>query len=147
MLLAIDPGETSGLALFQGNGKPFWMEQARGAESLHKFLMGIEKDWGSVPDTVVIELYRVLPTQHSIKANVGSKLKTVEAIGIVKSFCMTWDAKVVEQEPSIKNIAKKWTNIKVPSNHKDSHQFDALLHGYYYLIKSGALDPRQVASL
>ncbi len=147
MLLAVDPGKTSGIALFTGEGKPMWMEQARNPQELHKFLQGIEREWGSVPSIVVIESYMVLPTQHSMKANVGSKLETVQAIGIVKSFCMTWDAKVVEQPPSIKKISQMWTKIKVPSNHADSHQFDALLHGYYYLIKEGGLSPLDVAPL
>lgn len=136
MLLAIDPGETNGWALFNGEGNIIEFGQGN-IQQLHKYLSNIDEVHGSEPSTVIIESYRVLPTARSLKANVGTKVRTVESIGIVRSFAMTWNCTIVEQEPGIKKIASMWTGLQPPSNHKYSHQVDAMLHGYYYLIKNG----------
>lgn len=138
MILAIDPGETNGWAVLDGFGKPLGFGQGN-MEQLYNFCKHFERVYGSEPGTVVIESYRVLPTARSLKANVGTKLRTVEAIGIIKGFCLEWNCTVVEQEPGIKPIGYKWAGLKPPKNHKYSHQTDALVHGYYYLVKSGAV--------
>jgi hypothetical protein len=28
----------------------------------------------------------------------------------------------------------KWSGITMPSNHDDTHEWDAFLHGYYWLV-------------
>ena len=120
------------------------MYQAKGIPTLWRYLEEIvpESIYGAVPSTVVIESYRIRPDARSLKANVGSNLQTVEAIGVVKGFANKWEARIVEQEPAIKKIAKMWVpSVKVPSNHALSHQWDAVLHGYYYLIKNGIVEP------
>lgn len=138
MILAIDPGVTNGWAVFTGDGKVQEFGQGDLTE-LYNFCTHFELVFGSEPSTVIIESYRVLPTARSLKANVGSKLETVEAIGLIKSFALGWNCTVVEQEPGIKKIASMWTGIKVPGNHAESHRFDAMLHGFYFLIKNGIL--------
>lgn len=138
MILAVDPGKTNGWAVFTGDGKAQGIGQGD-LRQLHNFCTHFERVYGSRPSLVIIESYRVLPTARSLKANVGSKLETVEAVGIVKGFALEWDATVLEQEPGIKKIASMWTGIKPPGDHSQSHQFDAMLHGFYYLIKNGVL--------
>lgn len=138
MILAIDPGRTSGWAVYDGFGNTIGFGQGS-IKELHTFLSNFESNYGAEPSTVVIESYRVLPTARGLKANVGTKVETAQVIGIIKSFTMGWNCTVVEQNPQDKNIGYKWLGMKAPSNHAESHQTDALAHGYYYLVKSGAV--------
>lgn len=138
MILAVDPGETSGWAVLDGFGNTLGFGQGN-ERALHTFLSSFEDTYGAEPSTVIIESYKVLPTAKSLKANVGSKLITSQVIGMVRGFCLGWNCTVIMQNPQDKNIGYKWMGLKPPSNHAESHQTDALAHGYYYLVKTGAV--------
>jgi hypothetical protein len=138
MIIAIDPGKTSGWAVFTGDGNLVEVQQGD-AKTLHSFLSQFEDTYGSEPTTVVIEEYIILPTKRGLQANVGTKGETMQIIGLIKSFTLGWNCTVVMQPPNIKKLTSMQTGVKVPTNHKFSHGADAILHGYHYFIKNGIM--------
>ena len=134
MYLAFDPGNTTGWAEFDAHGKIVDHGQIEnGVEGLTEFLFSYDKP----VQTVIYESYMVRPDDHSVKANVGSKLETVQAIGIIRGWAYTIKAELAPQQQQIKKIAELQAGFKVKGDHKNSHWQDAVLHGVYYLVKNG----------
>jgi hypothetical protein len=84
----------------------------------------------------------VRPDSHSVKANVGSKLETVQVIGVIRGWAFSNKAEIVMQQPQIKKIAEKFAGFEVKGPHDKTHWQDALLHGIYYLNKIGKRKPK-----
>lgn len=135
MIIAIDPGKTSGWAVFQGDGTLVGSGQAS-VKELHSWLTNFEDVYGSEPSTVIIEDYVILPTKRGMQANIGTKGETMQVIGMIKSFTLGWNCQVVMQSPQIKKLTAMQTGIKVPKDHRYSHSADAILHGFHYFIKN-----------
>lgn len=133
--LAIDPGVSTGYATFDSKGTLLSKGILRSLDELMDFLQE-----QSPIDTIICEDYRVYG--HKAKAHTGSRVETVQAIGMVKVYANKWGAKLVLQPASILPIAQKFSGINLPSNHKLSHDFAALNHGIYYLTKEGILQSR-----
>lgn len=131
MLLAIDPGKTIGWCLFDDNYH--WtgeMGEVKITE-FHEFL-------DSLTDisTVVYESFVLFG--HKAQQQVGSKMETVEAIGILKTFARIWKADIIAQPSSLLPVAEKWTGNKVPKHGVKGHDmWSAYNHGMYYLIRTG----------
>jgi len=144
MYLAFDPGNTTGWAEFDAHGKIVDHGQIEnGVEGLTEFLFSYDKP----VQTVIYESYMVRPDDHSVKANVGSKLETVQAIGIIRGWAYTRKAELAPQQPQIKKIAELQAGFKVKGDHKNSHWQDAVLHGVYYLVKNGKRKPKGLEGL
>jgi len=139
MYAAFDPGNTTGWATFDVHGKIMDHGQITdGVEGVTSFIMELE----FTPRVVIIESYMVRPDDHSIKANVGSKMETVQVIGVLRGWAYAKKAEVVMQQPQVKKIAELQAGFKVKGAHKDSHWQDAVLHGVYYLNKIGKRKPK-----
>lgn len=138
MYIAFDPGETTGYAIFDAHGKISDFGQIpNGVEGLTGFLMEHDE-----PVTaVIIESYMVRPDDHSLKANVGSKMETVQAIGTIRGWAYARKAEIIMQQPQVKKIGELNSGYKPGSNHSQSHQIDAINHGVYYLVKKGIRKP------
>lgn len=144
MILAFDPGETTGWAEFDIHGKIVDHGQiTNGVEGLTGWLMEYDKP----VHTVIYESYMVRPDSHSLQANVGSKMETVQAIGVIRGWAFTKKAEIVAQQPQIKKIAELQAGFKVKGDHKNSHWQDAVLHGVYYLVKTGKRKPHGMEGL
>ena len=136
--LALDPGESTGYAMFKSDGDVEDFGTLKGRPALYEFLEHI------VPSTVkvvVIEDYTLYPWKG--KEQSWSKLDTVRYIGAIEFWAHKRLTQVVFQPPNIKSIAYMWAGIKVPKNHDHSHQTDAYVHGVYYLQKQGIRKPQQ----
>lgn len=133
-LLAVDPGETSGWAVFSPEGQPLGFGQVRGREALYDLLQEI----GPVK-VVVCEDYRLFG--HKAIQQSGSKMETVRVIGAIDSWAHQFGVKPFMQPSSIKSIAVKWSGLKPIGSHDNSHHVDAYNHGYYYLQKNGIIKP------
>jgi len=139
MYLAFDPGATTGWAEFDVNGKIVDHGQIKdGVEGVTGFIMAYDKPI----HTIIIESYMVRPDDHSVKANVGSKLETVQVIGVLRGWAYSKKAQIIMQQPQVKKIAELQAGFKVKGAHKDSHWQDAVLHGVYYLNKIGKRKPK-----
>lgn len=83
----------------------------------------------------VYETYRVF--RKKAKAHIGSKVETVQSIGVLKSWALRNNIPVAEQNPDILSIAERHFQIKLPEDHTISHQFSALLHVKEWLYRKG----------
>ena len=134
-LVAFDPGEMTGYAIFEVHpDRPedtFFVDLG---QFHHKD--AFEKISELVTDetaVVVVEDYRVF--HHKAKAHSGSKLITTRVIGSMEYRTQQVKARMVQQPSNILPIAQKWSGITLGGNHAQSHQFSAVNHGFFYLVK------------
>lgn len=130
MILAVDPGITIGWAIFEDDGEihtfgqihkdefPTWL-----AEQEHSF------------HTIVVEDY-VLYRKKAVKQS-GSNMPASLVIGQLEMFAAQQGAKLIKQQADILPQAQKISGIKMPSDHSISHQFSAINHGIFWLVKEG----------
>lgn len=129
--LSFDPGKTTGWAMFDGQGQVIKYGQA----SLEE-LIDLTAEWEKMPLTAIIYESFVL-FRHKARQQTGSKMEASQAIGIIKTLARKTDATLVEQDPTIKSLAQKWTQLKPIGDHAQSHWVDAFNHGAYWLIRQG----------
>jgi hypothetical protein len=136
VLIAFDPGDTTGFAIFSDEGVCVQIGQIP-FRDMPEWLQSLMGEYS----TIVVEDYRI--QSHKAKQQSGSTVKAAQVIGMLKLFASEIRAKVVMQRANIKSIALKWSQIKLPSDHAQTHQYDAYLHGIYYLV-SNDLVPTQL---
>ncbi len=120
-ILALDPGKTTGWALFSNKGV-----LVNSGEIPDDFVM----NWIEAiePTIIVIEDFKINPA----KRQGGSDVPAAQVIGAVKAYCKWQRAKLVLQSNTIKPIAYKWAGLRTKS-----HAHDAVAHGWYYCQRSG----------
>lgn len=134
--LAIDPGQTTGYAMFNAQGIVTFMGKIKGED---KFLDELELLVQTRPGlkTIIMETYRNRPGA----TNAWSKGATQQHIGAIKRIARKAGVKVVEQEPSpALVIGLKF--IGMSETYKNKHvpdEVSALAHGTYYLRKNKIL--------
>lgn len=133
-VLGVDPGGTTGWWLYDGMTATDINGQVKFAD-MTAHLYDTTTTVGMIADVVVIEDFALLGGKAL--AQIGSKFETCQVIGMYKLWAYGLGVPVVLQAPGIKPIAEKWSHIKVPSNHRLSHRFDAALHAVYYLVSVG----------
>lgn len=131
-LLVLDPGETTGWALFE-DGKLSAAGQAatkrEGWRCIHSLLMDIK------PDMLVYENYRVY--EHKLERHSNSEVYTVRLIGVIEYLCdivcgiphynqMAHEAKGFVSDDKL----QKWGYYKPGLKHAR----DAIRHGCYFLL-------------
>ena len=121
MIIGIDPGPTTGIAIWDG----YWtFMQIKGID-----LIGFLQEHASDIEVVICENF--------IKRNnPGADLSPLEYIGFVKSFCISYDKKLVLQTPA-KGKAF-WTNEKLKAcgiyTTGLKHSMDATRHVLTYML-------------
>lgn len=132
-LLAIDPGKDTGWAAFL-DGLPAKFDIIRGLDAFDDFLSNYVHTYG-MPDLVVYESYLLF--KHKAVQQSGSKMEASQVIGKIEFWAKMLRIPVVKQPSSILPIAVKWSKLKMPSDHKNSHHISAYNHGWYYLVSNG----------
>lgn len=127
--LFVDPGVTTGWAFFDATGGVIEIGQVVGVDEFGDWLDEIDIQ----PELVGIEEYRVL----SMQKNYGSKVPTIQVVGMVRRKTRKWGAKFVEIPTQVKPVGYKWAGLKPESDHSKSHQFDAFVIGVWWLQKNG----------
>lgn len=138
MYLAIDPGQTTGYALFDENGDSRFMGKIKGED---KFLDELELIVSANQiTTIILEAYRNRPGLKNSHNN-WSKNETSQHIGAIKRIARKAKVEVVEQEPSpCLPIGLKFLGMS--DVYRDKHvpdEVSALAHGTYYLRKNKIL--------
>lgn len=130
MFLAIDPGETTGWATFSQSGELEDFGQIAGFET---FVVWLEK-LRPVPELIICENYILNP---KIPQG-GSEMWTSQVIGVVRVYGIRHGIIVEMQRNVCLSPGYAFAGIKpLPkSRHAESHQFDAVAHGTYYLVKN-----------
>ncbi len=136
-ILALDPGVTTGWALFSQShptfGEVYTLQYGQmGPEPHHQKLFDMLHTTSCLKqDVVVVESYQRQPTAHGL-------LTPVEYIGVVKLHQQVYGCILIEQSRSCKAF---WTNEKLRILEHlrvgQPHAMDALRHLLYYITKSG----------
>lgn len=145
-LMAVDPGEginkpSIGVAFFDEEGKIADMQMLHFAD-LVKLLFG-----PTPPDVeeIVYEKYIISPKE--VQYNIGHPIATIQCIGVVKAFAVLNDIKYIPQSRNILRTTSAQFELKIPSNHDNSHHICAALHGLHYLHKNGIIKtPKELAA-
>lgn len=124
-LLAIDPGETTGLSESPGST---WETKAT-----HAGIIRILKQYR--PSIIVCESINFANAQR------GIEYYPIEIIGCIKSYAEEYDVELIEQNRSLKtyfdNDKIKKLGLWIPSK---GHAMDALRHRLYYEMTHGMFD-------
>jgi hypothetical protein len=133
VLVALDPGQTTGYAIFHGDqlkeaGQLNTKTIEIGLQALENLLLKHR------PDFVVYEAYRVY--QHKTEDHANSDLHTSQFIGCIKVLCLQKGIKFHNQMAS---VAKQFcTDDKLRTwslwAKGQKHARDAIRHGIYFLI-------------
>lgn len=126
-VLAVDPGGTTGYAIFYVNGDVIKMidcGQIKGYSGLDRFV-SIAR-----PSVLVIEEFRV----RINAAVIGATLETIEVVGVAKYLAGLYEAMVVLQQPSQKTFFND-ERLKALGLYQvgQQHARDAIRHALYYL--------------
>ena len=130
MFLVLDPGETTGFARFEQDGSLIDIGQVEGIEDLVTWI----NDLDPKPALIVYEQFLVDP---HVRLG-GSDLETVQAIGQIRKYGIENGIVAIPQSRTIKLIGYRWAGKKpLPKKrHDESHKWDALAHGIYYLVSN-----------
>lgn len=135
--LAIDPGDTVGFAQFDHSGLLLHYGQFKAAPEYLRRLVheGLKR--------VIVEDYRNHP---NMRQPTWSRNNTSKLIGQIEMICELRNLpKVVLQSNTVLQIGYLWAGLEEkPSNHSISHQFDAVAHGTYWLVRNNI---KSVASI
>ena len=125
--VALDPGETTGWAVFRNDGKPLGMGQFKQSEQTRVLTELLHSD----VKACIVEDY--VNYGHKQQKR-WSRNQTSKNIGAIELLCELRSVPLVLQGASVKHIGYKWSGLDgPPSNHSISHQFDAYVHGVYWL--------------
>lgn len=131
MILAIDPGETSGWATFTTDGTFIQRGQLGFDDMLEMLAVCIPYA------TFVLETY----THDPGRQKRGSTFKTVQLIGAIKLRALQLGAEVVTVSREAKTMGAIYTGEPQPKDHKLSHEVDAKNIGTFWLVTEGIIDP------
>ena len=130
-VLAIDPGGTNGMCWWDGDD--FHMV-AYDHVSLHDLPLWLHS-FSPRPEVIVYENFKLW--KHRALQQAGSDLPAAQAIGMIKSYASIYKIKTVDQSPQILTSAQKMSQMKLPTDHSQSHWVSAYNHGFWWLVKNG----------
>lgn len=130
-LLSLDPGKTTGWAVFGNDAKVVEYGQADMNAVLDLDKLIVEYTLSHI----VYEDFKLF--RHKALKQVGSRFEASQVIGMAKSWARKYECVLVSQPSDIKPIAQKWSQVEPPSNHSLSHGIDAYNHGFYWLVRAG----------
>jgi len=138
MIIAFDPGETTGWASAFEHHWPnlsFETGTIRGIDELIRTFHA--KALGHGRTTVIIERWHLFP--GSALQKVGSEFPEIQVLGQIKMLCHMKELGWKIQEPS-DQAAAKWPEAKLnkygfKSRGKTTHERSAVCHILYYLLK------------
>lgn len=132
-LVVFDPGKATGYAVFiDGIIKDYGI--VRGLDEFDLFVQSYVTKYG-IPDVILYETFHLFPNKAQKQA--GSDMPASQVIGKLDLWASMLACRVEKQNSSILSIAQKWSKIKIPTNHNESHGIVALNHGFYWLIANG----------
>ena len=136
-ILSVDPGDSTGLALWNGLGELLWMKKM----PLEDFIIwaGMSR-LGERLKVIVCEDFTLRPRAGRNLNAKGNKLKAAQAIGVVKWLAYAHMSKLVMQQPNILGVAELHARVAHKSHQPDD--VSAYLHGYYYFETIGVLRPK-----
>lgn len=145
-LLAVDPGNTTGWALFIDNPIPVQI----GEMSIDEFYDWLNNDtlWKENPlNQIVLEDYIIRPEQFRGFDHTWSRVPTVQVIGAVQCFARRYHVPVHLSQASLLSPAAKRFHVSDPKNRrlKNRNAISALIHGRLWFEKQGLIQLKNSA--
>lgn len=125
-ILAIDPGETSGVCIFENPKKFKTLSIGKSFKDIADLIYKVK------PDLVVYERFTLYPS-HA-KALVWDEMYTSQTIGVIRYVCE------LKEIPAHAQSASNKEYVVYPKNYKFSndHEKDAYGHAWYFYMKKVA---------
>lgn len=151
-VLFIDPGKFNGWAKFSDQGKILDYGIVTGLDSFRIFLLKQSRD--ECPKKVIHEAYRIRPKPKreyekyaafgfSKDEREGHEI-TLMAVGTIQMWAETFDVEIGVQEVACLDPGYAYSGMPRATNHKLSHDRDAIAHGWYYFVRKGIIKPRKL---
>ena len=132
MILVVDPGDTTGYALFYDDGELYVKNQG-------DFMHVMEMLQNTIHiEHIVVEDYRLRGGKQAQQT--GSRFQAVQVIGALKYHAFLHDVQFELATVQAKTLGSMYSGVKPPSNHKLSHEVDAYNIGIYWLVSQGIID-------
>ena len=132
MILVVDPGDTTGIAVFTPYGD-FIEKLQVDFEGFMKFTPKY------VVTHVVVEDYRLRAGKQAQQT--GSRFQAVQVIGALKYYAFLHDVPFELVNVQAKTLGSMYSGVKPPSDHKKSHEIDAYNIGIYWLVANDIIYP------
>lgn len=136
--VSCDPGiinkASTGIVIWDKNGKVRHTNELD-LDNLQRFLDWIEDDTNK-PLKIITEEFRLY--QNKALQQSGSKLETVQIIGVLRRVAYRIPCEFVEVRADAKDVAAMWSQTKVPKGHMPNWM-SAYLVGYYHLHEIGVI--------
>jgi hypothetical protein len=120
------------------DGKPGPLGDVRGMAKFDDFLVAFVEKYGK-PDVIVVEDFRLW--RWKAQKQSGSNMPASKVIGKIELWARMHNIPVVMQKPQDKDMGAKWSGIKTPGNHDQSHHIVAYNHAVFYLVMNKMLNP------
>jgi hypothetical protein len=150
--LCVDPGETTGFSLWDGDGKLLWADQL----PMWNFIDAVYQ-WvtdGLVPKELCGDGSGLDHLDHDLKAMIceewqlypwelqnlaWDKCRTARAIGALTLICRRFGVELIFQGADIKEGAKQAgaEALYLEPVHENRHANDSIQHGVFYLAVNG----------
>lgn len=134
-ILAIDPGENIGYAVFEGSVlKDFGVVKCTKPKlpELYVWTSTLATDF----DIVVIERYMIRPQKAGGFDHSWNSGLTLQVIGTIKGWAAQHGIAWHEQNSDILTPAHSWVYGKPYKKKKGDHWLSAMLHGVYYHVNT-----------
>lgn len=137
MYIFIDPGESTGWAIFDDNGEQEAWGTTRGFDGLSFWLtVNILPETSNLIKRVVVEDFKLYPWKA--QAQMWSQFTTVQVIGAIKHHCLGMNIPFELVPANNKNMGFMYQGIKEPPHSNPlNHQMVAAAHGVFWLTNKG----------
>lgn len=145
LAVGFDPGKTTGIAVchLDDKGKfDGWLTVTQvGLTDIPDWFVTFDREHQD--DTISLVVYERFVTYRNMALRqVGSNQPASQVIGMIKMWCNQHKIKPEEQPADILDVAARWSGFKQPSNHAESHRYDALNHLFYWLVQNERAKPK-----
>lgn len=133
VIMAVDPGNTTGWALFEQNSqKPYEIGEVK-KEGFHKWL-----DGNTGVNIWVVEDYIIRPPNRKAGGHdhFWNKGDTLRLIGAIERHAHVTKALFYLQQPSLKPLAYKQMGMEYVKGKSGMHMHDAIAHGVHFIGKT-----------
>lgn len=145
MILVVDPGDTSGVAIFTEEGKFVYKGQYK-FEPLLTMLLNVPMlVKGQEVTKIIVEDYRLRAGKQAQQT--GSRFQAVQVIGALKLLARQGGFDLELATTQAKTMGAMYSGIKPPSNHSKSHEIDAYNIGIYWLVSEKVISVPALAGL
>ena len=146
--LAIDPGNTAGVALIGASGELLFEAQMSHEEFIEFLVYGNPASRQAMRhvDLVVVENFKLLPGKARAVAQTKTRsLEASKGVGAAELWAAMRGVELIYRDPSHWRIGLQLAGIepsKWPKQHKDGHSMCAYGAGFHALVELGLVQSR-----